>query len=65
VSGERQGEEERGAKGEDAADDKTAPLSFADLARTGPKRTGGERVMRAVMDVAIGVAAWAAWEALF
>jgi pheromone shutdown protein TraB len=63
VSGEQQGEE-RGAEGEDA-DDETAPLSFADLARTGPKRTGGERVMRAVMDVAIGVAAWAAWEALF
>ena len=58
-----------GGGGDDGAPveaESSAPLSFADLARPGgPKRTGGERALRAAADVAIGLAAWMAWDMLF
>ena len=63
--GEGEGEGDEGEEGEGGGDG-AAPLSFADLARPGgPRKTGAERAMRAVVDVAIGVAAWLAWDALF
>jgi hypothetical protein len=56
-----------------AADESMAPLSFSDLARGpgGARARGGKgdftqrAIMRAVMDVSVGVAAYAIWEALF
>jgi hypothetical protein len=62
-----------GSGGAAAADESMAPLSFSDLARGPGVGAGGKgggkgaeaAVKRAVMDVSIGVAAYAIWEALF